>query len=227
MKRDEVQRLYSERYAASYEDRFLFSEFARKDTEFEVSLLGRLLAGGGPWLDLACGTGYFLSRFPEVERAGLDVSPAMLERSRKANPGVAFHERSFLDEVPEWVDRWKLVSCMWYAYGLVDAPAQVFQVIRNMAKWTSPEGTAFLPTADPCLISGVELPVEVQGSMWPGRILITGVSWSYIEGPGEEHVDMIAPQVPMLVREFEKYFSKVELVDYPQVRRAIVASGKR
>ena len=227
MKAAEIRRLYCDAYAARYEDKFLFSELAKGDTEFEVQLIGRLLGGHGPWLDLACGTGYFLSQFPEVERCGLDISPAMLQRARKENPGVSFHEQSFLQPVPEWIAKWKLVSCMWYAYGLVDSLDQIFELIRNMAGWTHPDGAAFLPTADRALIAGVKLPVEVVDSPWAGTVMVTGITWSYIEGPGEAHVNMLAPQIPILVSEFEKYFARIELAEYPLGRRAIIASSKR
>ncbi|MHC5820258.1 MAG: methyltransferase domain-containing protein [Nostoc sp.] len=45
---------------------------------------------GAKWLEVACGTGYFLSCFPEIERAGLDISPAMLKVAKQANPARIF-----------------------------------------------------------------------------------------------------------------------------------------
>ena len=132
--------LYDERYAATYNSRFLTSELAQSDAEHEVRLLAKLLQPGGRWLDVACGTGFFLSRFPECEREGLDLSPAMLALARQANPGVTFHLGNFLDERPEWRNRWDLVSCMWYAYGLVDSMEQIEKIVENLASWTSPGG---------------------------------------------------------------------------------------
>jgi len=146
MNREEVERLYDARYARSYSERFLLSDITRPDAEFEITVLRRLLAAGASWLDVACGTGHFLSKFPQAARAGLDVSPDMLEIARKANPGVTFHQGDFRDDIPEWCDRWGLVSCMWYAYGLVDSLREIRTVMGNLAAWTSPDGTCFVPS---------------------------------------------------------------------------------
>src|SRR5688572_20450623 len=131
MNRSEVERLYDARYARSYSEKFLLSETTRPDAEFEATVLGGLIASTANWLDVACGTGHFLSKFPGVERAGLDVSPAMLEMARLANPAVTFRNGDFRDDIPEWHDRWGLVSCMWYAYGLVESLREVRTVMRN------------------------------------------------------------------------------------------------
>lgn len=224
---EEVRRLYGAQYAATYNERFLHAPLAKDDTAFEVVLLERLLAGGGPWLDVACGTGYFLGRFPAIDRAGLDVSPAMLALARQENPGVPFHCRSFLDEIPEWEHQWKLVSCMWYAYGLVSSVAEVGRVVANLARWTAPGGVCFLPLADPELVAQTKLPYHVAESPWNGRVMVTGITWSYEEGPGELHAHMVAPQVPYMVELFEQYFASIEMPVYPLGRRAIVARGKR
>ena len=38
-----------------------------------------------------------------------------------------------------------LVSCMWYAYGMVDSVSELLRVIENLAAWTAPQGTCFVP----------------------------------------------------------------------------------
>jgi len=226
--------LYDPAYAASYDRKFLTSDIARADAEHEVSLLHRWLVPGTQWLDIACGTGFFLARFPAIEREGLDLSPAMLELARKANPGVRFHEGSFLDEHPEWRDRWGLVSCMWYAYGLVDTVRDIERLVANLARWTSFEGRCFVPLADPSLIAGVDLP-RTLASPWPGVTSITGIIWNYAEDGGSKvHAHQIAPHVECMREMFERHFAAVELETYPPAipgwegcRRALVATEKR
>src|SRR4051794_37887254 len=88
MKREEIGRLYDHEYAASYDEKFLLSPLHISDTRHEVELLRSFLTPQVTWLDVACGTGYFLRQFPEIPRAGIDLSPAMLERARAANAGV-------------------------------------------------------------------------------------------------------------------------------------------
>lgn len=231
----QVRNLYDDRYAQVYEERFLFSELGKSDAAFEVELLGQLLADGRNWLDVACGTGYFLSQFPQVSRAGLDLSPAMLARARQVNPGVEFFERSFCTPWPESQGRYGLVSCMWYAYGLVSSMAEVQTAIENLCAWTASDGILFLPFADPRLITGLALPYLVETTPWIGKVHITGITWSYSEDDDTKvHAHMLCPQVELMQEWLEARFSQVEIVRYPPalpgwegVRRAFVCRGKR
>src|SRR3990172_1448179 len=112
MNRDEIVKLYDYAYAEAYEKEFLLAPLVRSDTECELRLLEQFLTPGVTWLDVACGTGFFLRHFPTVERAGLDLSPAMLKLARQGNPGIPLIRHDFLTPIPEWRDRWRLVSCM-------------------------------------------------------------------------------------------------------------------
>jgi SAM-dependent methyltransferase len=183
MKPEDITRLYDEAYAAAYEENFLLSPLTKPDSDHELELLRSFLTAGVTWLDVACGTGYFLHHFPQTERAGIDLSPAMLRLARQANPGVSLIQRDFRDANASWIDRWGLVSCMWYAYGLVDTVSDILRLIENMGLWTAPNGTCFMPLADPRMMTGVNLPYEAS-SPNPGRLMITGIVWSYIEDGG-------------------------------------------
>jgi SAM-dependent methyltransferase len=234
MNRDEILSLYDDNYAETYEDNFLFSPLSRSDAEHEVELLRGFLDGGRrPWLDVACGTGYFLRQFPGVERAGLDLSPAMLRRARQGNPDILLVERDFREPMPEWCDAWGLVSCMWYAYSLVDNVADVLRLIGNLAAWTAPGGVCFVPLADPRLITGLDLPYQAF-SPNPGKVMITGILWSYVEDDGRKvHSHLIAPNLEFMIEQFQVYFDEVSIVRYPpafpgwQGRPALVATSKR
>ena len=234
MDRRQTLATYDEEYARTYDERFVLPGHYRLKTEFEVGWLRRLLHEGWRWLDVACGTGYFLSRFPEVPRGGLDLSPAMLERARAANPdAIELRQGDFTDDFPDWAGAWDLVTCMWYAYGMVDSPASVARVIENLAAWTSPRGTCFVPVFDPHKLTGVRLPyLHRRVAFPPGTVKLTGVTWTWIEESGKEHRDMVAPATPEMVAMFHRHF---ELVPYPPFRRwgrqrhvrAIVARRKR
>jgi len=231
---DEVRRLYDEDYAAGYDARFLTNDFNGPDTAFELELLGGLLKSGPEWLDAACGTGYFLRHFPEVRRIGADLSPAMLARARQDNPGADFALHDLREPRPEWTGRFGLVSCMWYAYTLVDGMAEALRLIDNLADWTSPSGTLFLPVADARLISRSQLSYEIGPTVGGGRILITGITWSFVEDDGRKtHAHLVTPQLEVLIEQLEQRFSRVEVVRYPfkpdgvSGRPALIASGKR
>jgi len=233
MKRHEIVQLYSDAYAAKYEEEFLEAPLARSDTEAELHLLEKFLVPGVNWLDVACGTGFFLRHFPDVDRAGIDLSPAMLRLARRGNPTIPLLEHDFRDPIPEWKDRWGLVSCMWYAYGFADTIDDLGKLIANLWSWTSLSGTCFVPLADPNLIAGVNLPYRAPTHN-AGRVIITGIIWSYIEDSiGAVHAHLLAPNVEFMVELFGRYFERVDIVRYPpafagwQGRPALVASGKK
>jgi SAM-dependent methyltransferase len=230
---EDIKRLYDANYAASYEAKFLTSPITAEDTAFEVQLLQGLLKRGGEWLDVACGTGYFLRQFPNVRRTGIDLSPAMLELARQDNPGLDLFEQDYRLPRREWIDRFSLVSCMWYAYTLVDTVAQVRDVIGNLALWTSRSGTCFVPLADPRMIARSNLPYEVTDG-FAGRTIITGIVWSFIEEDGsKEHAHLITPQLEFMVEQFERFFVTVRVIRYPHKpdgingRPALIATDKR
>jgi SAM-dependent methyltransferase len=106
MRPDEIIRLYDDAYAAKYEREFLLDPLVRSDTEAELQLLRQFLSDGGSWLDVACGTGFFLRHFPHIERAGIDLSPAMLRLARQGNPEIALRQHDFREPIAEWEDRW-------------------------------------------------------------------------------------------------------------------------
>jgi SAM-dependent methyltransferase len=233
LRREHVVDLYDDDYAASYEAKFLLSDRTRSDSEHELSLLNEFLRASGSWLDVACGTGYFLRQFPDVERAGLDISPAMLRRAREGNPSIQLVLHDFRDPLPAWAGRWDLVTCMWYAYGLVDTVEQVLEVIHNLWSWTSPAGLCFVPLLDTRMITGVPLPYRMPYSE-TSHVEITGIVWSYVEEDEQKvHVHQIAPNVEFMQESFGVYFENVEIVRYPpllpggQGRPALLASGKR
>ena len=218
---------YDEEYARRYDATFILDPHYRAKTRFELDTLARLLDGREPWLDVACGTGYFLSRFPGTRRAGLDLSPAMLDVARRANPSaLLFRQASFCDEIPEWVGKWGLVSCMWYSYGYASSIAALRALVRNLARWTSDSGACFVPVCDPeNLGRGIRVPYRHAGSGFPPAPLrITGVTWTWNEPSGKHHPDMVAPPVDAMV----------DVVPYPRFhwwtrrrRKAIVARERR
>jgi SAM-dependent methyltransferase len=229
---DEIRRLYNSDYAASYDARFLQSEPTAADTQYELQLLNSFLTPPTSWLDVACGTGYFLSRFHQIERVGLDLSSAMLDRAKTINPGVEFVQHDFREPIGIWADRFGLVSCMWYAYGYVETLRELSQLIENLAAWTAPTGRCFVPLADPDLLARTMIPYRLD-TRHEGDIFITGILWTYAEDKERVHRHMVAPNLRYMVEQFELFFEQVEIISYPQVepaigrRPALVASRKR
>ena len=234
MKVDDVRRLYDAAYAASYEAKFLESVVTATDARHELELLRSFLAPGARWLDVACGTGYFLRQLPEAKRVGLDASPAMLERARTGNPDIEFLQHDFRVPIPDWSDGFDLVSCMWYAYGFVDSVAELIQLIRNLASWTAPAGRCFVPLADPNAITRCNIPYHIDAPLFAGNVSITGILWSFVDEDGSKvHAHLLSPKTEFMIEQFGLLFERVEIVEYPVVapgiaqRTALVAGGKR
>jgi SAM-dependent methyltransferase len=232
MKAEDIERLYDRDYADSYDDKFLDSTITAADTRYEVELLRSFLTPPTRWLDVACGTGYFLRRFPSVDRVGLDLSAGMLERARVGNPDIELRRHDFRAPIHEWTDRFGLVSCMWYAYCYVDTVAELSQLIGNLAAWTAPSGRCFVPLADPDLLTRQTIPYH-QDTGHAGEITITGILWSFVEEDGKAHRDLVSPNLEYMREQFAEFFESVEILLYPMVnpvvgrRPALLATGKR
>lgn len=236
MKIRQVLETYNDRYAEEYDRTFLLDEqWASNSILFQLELLGAQLKGARTWLDVACGTGFVLSRFPEVERTGLDISPAMLKMARGRNPGVTIHEGNYLDEHPEFAGRFDVVSCMWWAYCMVETMTQIEQLVGNLALWTSEGGIVFLPLCNPQKFDTSRIKIPYVDETVPGRIMITGITWTWIQENGARHDDVVSPQVEHMVWMFEKHFAQVEVVEGPldvigqgwRVQDVLIARGRK
>jgi SAM-dependent methyltransferase len=232
----QVLETYDDDYAQTYNERFLLNERSKIAFDREIRIVKELLPGVGKWLDVACGTGCLLSQFPGVPRAGLDISPVMLELARQANrDALFFREGDFKAAVPEWDGQWSLVTCMWYAYCLVESMAEVRDLIRNLAAWTSDTGACFVPVWEPRNLSKhIRTPYVVPDRFYGGNVLITGVMWTWIEESGKRHDNMVAPHIDHMVAMFKEYFDVVEVMQYPLSRhrwgprrKAILATSKK
>jgi SAM-dependent methyltransferase len=230
---EDLNVLYDRQYVAAYDDRFLSRGLCRVDTAFEIKVLAEALAKADTWLDVACGTGYFLGQFPGRRRAGTDISTAMLDQARAVNPDAEFHVHDFRQPRPEWQDAWDLVSSMWYAYGYVNTIGEFDRLLDNLADWTSPEGALFLPYFNLNGLWETHLPHDFPTPFAPSKIFVTGLIWNY-QDDGKLHQDMIAPHADHIRAGLEKRFERVRVIAYPPampgwqlVRRAFLAEGKR
>lgn len=213
MKPEQVQGLYDKAYAERYNDRFIHSPIHQANMAAMKIEMAKHVQGRR-WLDLACGTGHFLSQFPNHDRQGLDLSADMLRLAKEKNPGVPFTHGSFLDEHEEWTASWDFISCMWYAYGLLNTLNEVRQLLTNCARWLRPGGICFLPYANPRLIGGANFPDLIDYPQ--GEIRVDGVIWSFVEDNGEKiHEHQVSPSFDWIARNTAGLFSGIELVTLP------------
>ncbi|AHJ97181.1 methyltransferase domain-containing protein [Hymenobacter swuensis] len=235
MKTTDVLQVYDAGYAADYDNRFLLLPDIRSNTEADLTVLRGVLGPDARWLDIGCGTGYFLSKFPGVARAGYDLSAAMLAQAQTASPdALFFREGDFRDPVPEWRAQWSLVTCMWSAYSYCETVKEVEQVVANMVEWTRPGGAIFIPVLDLEEMRGTSVLYHTDSAgIYPGDFWITGITWSWAESEtGKTHHHLIAPHLEHFIRLLAPHFERVEVVSHPPVtpggpaRRAVLATGR-
>lgn len=230
----QVRATYDEAYARRYEASFLFTpEYGFRDKMLlELFLLRMLSLQADAWLDVACGTGFFLRHGrgnPRLSCVGLDLSPAMLALAREANPEGRFVEGDFLAPHPDFEGRFALTSCMWGAYGLQESVAHVERLAGNLTRWTRPGGTVFLPVFDPARF----VVLQSEGRLMEGVTLRApdGTRWSYLEPDGKLHEDVLAPPLEVMRAMFEPAFESVEIRPYPDTpgvpMAALIARGRR
>jgi SAM-dependent methyltransferase len=227
---------YDRTYADRYDEDWWESERWGPEAENHVASLRPLLARPGVrWLDCACGTGWLLSRFPGVARAGFDLTPAMLEHARAANPDALFIEQGDLRrDVPAWRDGFDVVTCTGQPWMYLPSMADVSVAVANMAAWTRPDGVLFVPIADLTDLAGVPLDPNPAGGRPPeGLPVITGALWSQWEYGGMHH-HMIAPSLSAWIDLFSRHFLTVEVQRWPHApgflplaRRILVGRDKR
>ena len=231
----EVQALYGGDYAERYNAIWQESEAWAPEAAHHERTIASLLGEGTRWLDAGCGTGWNLSRFPGVERAGLDLSPDMLAQARPANPDALFFRQGDLrDDVAEWHDQWDLVTCTGQPWCYVSSLDEIKRVAANLAAWTAPQGRCFVPLFDLEDFTGVQLPYPAPGEVVANdSAVITGVFWSAWDAGGH-HRDMVAPAVGYWIELFSRYFRRVEITRWPHdppslpvARRNLLASEKR
>ena len=235
MERRQVVELYDEGYAAAYDQRFVHLPWAKAGVDFELSVIRDALRPGHRWLDVGCGTGYVLSRLPDVERAGLDISPAMLKQARAANPDIELHEGSFLDEWSVWEGSWDLLTCLWQPYHYVQSIWDVEKMVANMVRWTAQGGAILIAILDlEDVWPHTVVPYRHDPDVWGGTIAITGITWTWEEpGTGKVHRHSVAPHVEHFVELLAPDFETVEVLRYPPFmeggvpRKAVLATGRR
>ncbi|CAL2102818.1 protein of unknown function [Tenacibaculum sp. 190130A14a] len=217
---DVINNLYDAYYADNYDDKFIHNEAYKTSPEFEIKVLDKLLSKNSKWLDVACGTGYFLSKFPNHHRAGLDLSNSMLAKTKHNNPNInELRLGNFKDIYPQWNNCWDITSSMWGAYCYVENMNEFNQFVQNISSWTKPGGLCFLPLIDFNLLlyrSGKVEHYDSNVGIFGGPFYIDGVTWSYLDSEHNKmHKHLLSPHEDYIKKEFQKYFEEVITIYYP------------
>lgn len=243
MRPDDVRTLYDEDTARTYNERWHGNPWGN-DTQHLAEAIGRRVHPEVRWLDVGCGTGHFLSRFPGIERAGTDLSPSMLDEARDASPDAEFFEEwDFRNDNPDWHDGFTLVTCTGEPWSYVETIAETEGFVGNLARWTAPGGTCLLAVQDPLDLTGMHLPYYIPGEPgFPGEIYLKAVVWSMSDRSHEHipeigtkwHHDMVWPLLEHWVATFALHFRTIIIETLPHdppwlntPRRVLIAKDKR
>ncbi len=229
--------LYGEEYASIYNSWWKEKYDWVAVSDFYIRAVKDLLCPSDNWLDVGCGTGHLLSRFPHVNRAGLDRSAAMLEKARSANPQATFYQQSMIEKNTELEGKFDLVTSTGQPYCYLRTMEDVELYVERLAEWTAKEGKCMIDILDIVDVVDIEYPKGLYdfSQILPrdrGTTLL-GTVWTH-----REHDDtfnyQLTPQMDVLVSWFARYFRKIEILVRPRLdhvtrlnRRMIVASEKR
>lgn len=228
-----TRKIYDSDYAKEYDNRFLTSEYAKTASDFELSILKNIIKPNSKWLDVGCGTGYFLSFFPNTERCGIDISEDMLSFAKERNANAKFIQGDFRGILPQMTEKWDVVSCMWTPYNYLESMYEFDTFITNLIEVTEIGGTLFIPVVDledlrPHTIVDYDMYSEIH----QGNVQLTSTTWSFLEDNGKIHTHLIAPQIGYFIDKLNGYFETIEIVRYPVYqdgwvsRKAILARNK-
>jgi len=234
MNTNETINTYDESYALSYNHRFLTEEIKTLD---ELKVIQTLLKQkpDGRWLDLACGTGFYLRQFTEYKnRMGLDLSPDMLKVAQRINPDLVFLNDDFRNSSAVEIESFDVITSLWWAYSFAENLNQIIQFVENIKLWLKKDGICFVPIANisrDLLLSSTEVfpyysseDVPVYG----GKMRMDAAFWSYIEPNGKVHKEMLVPHMQKMKEYFLLYFKHVEIIEYASgYYNGIIASDKQ
>jgi SAM-dependent methyltransferase len=205
---------YNEVYAEKYDDIWRKGKSAfLGESNFNIEVTGRILKDASNWLDAGCGTGYFLSQFPGVKRAGFDLTPAMLDVAAKANPDAMFfkqHDLRVMNE--EWKGKWDFVSTTGMPWCYLNTMDEIELCLKNLVSYVAPGGKLMLEPLDISDLLPIPFPQYYTEKDLPEHVpVITGVIWSLKEN-GVFHNNMIFPSIDHWIRWLSEYFLEVEIL---------------
>lgn len=235
LKKRDIGGPYDDAYARSYDSIWWEHEHWQSEGAFHVETISKLINPQGKWLDAGCGSGYFLSKFPDFARSGLDYSESMIKEAERNNPGVTFFHQSLTDRNEALEGQFDLVTCTGQPWSYLATLDEQEIAVGNLASWTSSEGSCLLSQIDLSDIVKIDnLPCFYQEETLPlGNSKILGVYWLHKDIKGTYHY-CLSPNMDQWIRWFSVYFKRIEVVYGPHEpayipipRRLLICSEKR
>lgn len=129
-----------------------FTEFARNSAGGIIRLLHEHGLNSGHIVDLGCGSGVWPKRLVEegFDVTGIDISPAMIELSRKRVPSATFHVASYLDfEFPSCIAVTALGEVFSYTFDERNGESALGELFQRVFSALEPGGLFIFDLAKP------------------------------------------------------------------------------
>ncbi|WP_336515881.1 class I SAM-dependent methyltransferase [Pollutibacter soli] len=227
---------YNDKYASVYDSIWITNDFIGGEVQHNVNKVGEILTKDMKWLDCGCGTGYLLSKFPGYQRAGFDLTPAMLNQAGQVNKDLLFlRQKNILEDEPEWHNQWDLITCTGQPWSYLDTIHDIEKVAGHLAAYTKKGGT--------CMIAIIDIADYIKAPNYhsfhyyhdiPVNVpVITSIIWDLKEEDAY-HQAIIFPSADQWIRWMGKYFKKIEVSYYalpsPPIyvpRKVLICTEKR
>jgi SAM-dependent methyltransferase len=204
---------YDEIYSKQYNSRWQNNELWAREAEFHIETFRELIGSDTKWLDVGCGTGYFLSKFSGTYRAGFDLSETMLDVARTDNSSAVFFKKhDIIEPNPDWDNKWSLVSCTGQPWAYLKSIEKFEQVVKNLYSWTANHGICLLTPIDALDLFGLKPDYRFDTKDIENlRSVMKAVIWTCKEEDGLVHENLIYPNIDQWVRWLSFYFWEIEL----------------
>ena len=217
--------IYNERYAPEYEALYIAHPQWKPKHQFNIDTIGHLLSPLSTWLDVCCGQGWHLSRFPTSRRMGIDLSAAQLSRARASNPGVELIQADIVDFDFADPQSFDLVTSFWGSYCYLDSVETIFALFDKMIRWTAPGGALYLELIVPETVTtfnrGAFAPVTATSVTQSEP---DNLEWQFHDVGGTH--DMISPTIESIVNHLAPHFATVNSQFTFNDMRQLIAQGR-
>ena len=205
-----VLEIYTEGYAELYDKYHL--ETVPTKYRHNISYLNRFLKDGYRWLDVGCGQGWHFSNIDkDVEKLGVDISPAQIKIAKKLNPDAEFICADALAvDIPE--DHFDLVTSFWGPYCYFDTEEQITKFFNRLVSWVKPGRNLYVELLLPEEVySFNSSPHSAFTETYVTPLRSDYTKWSY-EDPGGTHI-MLSPPVEFFTKLLSDKFKRFSYAD--------------
>ncbi|MCX7744772.1 MAG: class I SAM-dependent methyltransferase [Flavobacteriales bacterium] len=206
-------RLYGKEYALMYDKMWIDNPKWLPEMKYIQSIISENLKPGIKWLDVGCGTGFFLKKFKGIQRAGFDISEEMLEVAKLGNEDCLFLiKHNVSEESQEWNNQWDFISCTGQPWSYLNSINDIEKFVLNLYNWCSLSGKILLIPDDVQIAFNINYKYNFDVMILESKSqVLNAVIWTF-KDELSTHKYMIYPMLDQWVRWFSIYFKRVDIL---------------